>query len=52
MFKEKAPLMHEYDFFVLLFNYYKDKDLSGYFDPPEVGVNRTNFPHLQDVIAG
>eukprot|EP00347_Sterkiella_histriomuscorum_P021263 403334621 len=52
MFKEKAPLIHEYDFFVLLFNHYKDKDLGGYFDPPDVGVNRTNFPHIQDVIAG
>ena len=27
MFKEKAPLMHDYDFYVLFFNYYKEKDL-------------------------
>ena len=49
--REKAPLMHDYDFFVLHFNYYKDKDLSGAFDPPDVGVNRTCFPHMQDVVA-
>ncbi|CDW76254.1 UNKNOWN [Stylonychia lemnae] len=52
LFREKAPLMHEYDFFMLLFEYNKDKDLAGIFDPPDVGINRTNFPHLQEVIAG
>jgi len=51
MFKEKAPLMHDYDFYVLHFNYYKDKDMAGAFDPPDVAVNRTNFPHMQDVLA-
>jgi len=51
MFKEKSPLMHEYDFYVLFFNYYKEQDMSASFDPPDVAVNRTCFPHIQDVVA-
>lgn len=51
LFKEKGPLMHDYDFYVLHFNYYKEQDMQGAFDPPEVAVNRTCFPHMQDVIA-
>jgi hypothetical protein len=27
IFKERALLMHEYDLYVLLFNYFKEKDL-------------------------
>ena len=46
MFKEKAPLMHDYDFYCLFFQYNKDKDVSAAFTSPEIAVNRTNFPSL------
>jgi len=46
MFKEKAPLLHNYDFYVLFFNYFKDKDLQAQFDPPDVAINRTSFAAL------
>ena len=50
-FHQKALLLHEYDFYVLFFNYFKDKDMTAQFDPPEIAQNRTVFAPLQDVIA-
>lgn len=28
VFTEKAPLLHDYDFYCLYFNYFKDKDMT------------------------
>ena len=46
VFKEKAPLMHDYDFYVLFFNYFKEKDMAAYFDSPDLATNRTCFKIL------
>lgn len=50
-FKERALLMHEYDFYVSLFNYHKGKDFSSAFEPPQIVRDRTIYPNLQDVIS-
>mmetsp|Transcript_18240 Transcript_18240/g.17367 ORF Transcript_18240/g.17367 Transcript_18240/m.17367 type:complete len:88 (-) Transcript_18240:206-469(-) len=50
-FNQKALLLHDYDFYVLYFNYFKDKDMQSQFDPPDVALNRKNFAPLQEVIA-
>ena len=38
--------MHDYDFYALFFNYFKDKDMQAQFDPPDVALNRANFASL------
>ena len=53
LFKEKSLLMHEYDFYLSLFDYYKDKN-THQVDPIQSARNdeaKLQFPHLQDVIA-
>ena len=53
-FKEKSLLMHEYDFYLNLFDYYKDKDIHQV-DPMQSArthENKKQFPNLQNVISG
>jgi len=43
--------MHDYDFYVMLFNYYKEKDVTAAFDGETVAQDRRVFPNLQEVHA-
>ncbi len=43
--------MHDYDFFVAMHSYYKEKDMTAQFDPNDVAINRTCFPLLNDVVS-
>jgi hypothetical protein len=52
-FKEKSLLMHEYDFYLSLFDYYKDKN-THQVDPIQSARTdeaKLQFPHLQNVVA-